>query len=129
MKSGDTFLMPAPGFSTKTPHLWMVVNDPCDEDKTVIIVSITTLRHGVDQTVILQKREHPFLQWPSVVFYADARLIDIRDLDDKLAAGQLQAHQPCSKGLLDNVKAGISASDHTPQKVQRFYEIVKKRKA
>ena len=120
--------MPAPGIATKTPHLWIVITDPCELDNTVIIVNVTTLRNGADQTVILQKDEHPFLEWESVIFYADARLVDARDLDAKLATGQVQAHSPCSIKLLETVRAGLGASDLTPQKAQRFYEEVRKRK-
>ncbi|MCU1241977.1 MAG: hypothetical protein JWO71_2703 [Candidatus Acidoferrum typicum] len=127
MKSGDTFLMPAPGISTRTPHLWIVVSDPSAQDTTVIVVSVTTLRGGVDQTVILKKGDHPFIQWESVIFYADARLVDANDLDAKLKAGHVVARDACAKKTLDLVRQGILASDMTPQKVQRFYETIVKR--
>jgi hypothetical protein len=80
LKSGDTFLMPAPGISNKTPHLWIVLTDPKSEDPTVVIVSITTLRHGADQTMILGKGDHPFINRPSSVFYGDALLVDVHEL-------------------------------------------------
>jgi hypothetical protein len=54
MKYGDTFLMPAPGISTRTPHLWIVVTDPTPEENTVVIVSLTTLRKQAEQTVVLR---------------------------------------------------------------------------
>ena len=122
MKSGDTFLMPAPGISNRTPHLWIVLTDPAEEDPTVVIVSITTLRHGADQTMILGKGEHPFITRASCVFYADALLVDVRELDSKAKLGHIQMREPCSAQTLANVRAGILASDFTPQKVQRFYQ-------
>ncbi len=122
MKSGDTFLMPAPGISSRTPHLWMVLSDPTNENRLVVVVSITTLRHGAEQTVVLRKGEHPFINRDSSVCYADARLVDATDLDIKAKAGQIKVHAPCSPKTLAEVKAGILASDLTPQKVQRFYK-------
>jgi hypothetical protein len=122
MKAGDTFLMPAPGISTRTPHLWIVLTDPTAENSTVVIVSVTTLRHGADQTIILMPGEHPFVRRPSAVFYADALLVDVLELDDKAKLGHIQMREPCSAGTLANIRAGVSASDLTPQKVQRFYE-------
>lgn len=92
MKSGDTFLMPAPGISSSTPHLWIVVSDPIEEDQTVIIVSITTLRYGAEQTGVLRKGEHPFIVKDSSVFYGDARLVDASDLDARAQTGPIRLH-------------------------------------
>lgn len=122
MKSGDTFLMPAPGISGSIPHLWMVVTDPTPQDQTVIIVSLTTLRHGAEQTVVLRKGEHKFINRDSSVHYADARLADASDLDAKAKAGQIKPHDPCPPKTLETVRAGILASELTPKKVQRFYK-------
>jgi hypothetical protein len=72
--------------------------------------------------MILRKGEHPFIDRDSSVCYADARIVDAQDLDAKARAGQIKMHAPCPARTLENVKAGILASDLTPQKVQRFYE-------
>ncbi len=122
VKSGDTFLMPAPGISNRTPHLWIVLTDPTPEDPTVVIVSITTLRHGADQTMILMAGEHPFIRRPSSVFYADALLVDSRELHGKAGLGHILMREPCPTATLENVRAGLLASDLTPQKVQQFYQ-------
>lgn len=124
MKSGDTFLMPAPGISSSTPHLWIVASDPIEEDQTVIIISITTLRYGAEQTVVLRKGEHPFIDRDSSVFYGDARLVDATDLDARVKAGQIKVHAPCPPKTLEAVRAGILASDLAPQRVQRFYKSI-----
>jgi len=122
MKSGDAFLMPAPGISNRTAHLWIVLTDATLENQTVVIVSITTLRRGAEQTVILRQGEHPFIDRDSSVCYADARIVDAGDLDEKAKAGQIRMHAACPAKTLQNVKDGILASELTPQKVQRFYE-------
>jgi hypothetical protein len=122
MKSGDTFLMPAPGISSHTPHLWIVITDPGTESQVVVIVSITTLRHRAEQTMVLRAGEHPFIDRDSSVCYTDARLVDASDLDNKAKMGQIKTHAPCPAKTLGNVRAGILASELTPQKVQRFYQ-------
>jgi len=127
MKSGDTFLMPAPGISNRTPHLWIVVTDPSEENPTVVIVSITTLRHGAEQTVVLRRGEHPFIDRDSSVCYADARMVDARDLEARAKAGQVKIHAPCPLKTLEIVAAGIMASELTPRKVQKFYENLPKK--
>jgi hypothetical protein len=127
MKAGDTFLMPAPGISNKIPHLWIVPTDPVPENQTVVIVSITTLRHRAEQTMVLTKGEHPFIVRDSSVCYVDARLVDAIDLDQQTTIGQIRKHAPCPTKTLENVKSGILASELTPQKVQRFYAETEKR--
>jgi hypothetical protein len=128
MKSGDTFLMPAPGISNRTPHLWIVVTDPAQEENTVIIVSLTTLREQAEQTVIVRKGEHSFIRWDSSVFYNDSRLVDVRDLDSKVRAGQIKLHDPCSATMLKNIQDGLLASELTPHKVENFYINLRKSK-
>ena len=128
MKSGDTFLMPAPGISIRTPHLWIVVTDPPEENHMVVIVSITTLRHGAEQTVVLRKGEHPFIDRDSSVCYADARIVDVRDLEARAKAGHVKTHAPCPPKTLEIIADGILASELTPRKVQKFYESLPKRK-
>jgi hypothetical protein len=128
MKSGDTFLMPAPGISTRTPHLWIVVTDPAPGENTVVIVSLTTLRKQAEQTVVLRKGEHPFIRWDSSVCYSDCRLIDVRDLDGKAGSGQVRPHARCSAATLKSIQDGLLASELTPRKVQDFFSNLKKRK-
>jgi len=126
MKCGDTFLMPAPGISARTPHLWIVITDPPVGENTVIIVSLTTLRKQAEQTVVLRKGEHSFIRWDSSVCYSDCRLVDIRDLDAKSKAGQIKPHDPCPVNTLKSIQDGILASELTPYKVQIFYRNLKK---
>src|SRR5713226_4097921 len=95
MRCGDTLLIPAPG-STVTPHLWIVVTEPTPDTHLCVIVNITTLRRGADQTVTLRPGDHPFIRHPSVVRYSDAQIVDDRRLGADVASGAAQQHQPCS---------------------------------
>ena len=119
MRCGDTLLIPAPG-SDVTPHLWIVVTEPAPDTHRCVIVSVTTLRYNKDQTVTLVTGDHPFIRHPSVVFYADAQIVDVRQLRADLVARVAERREACSPDLLKLVRAGVSASPFTPKKVLTF---------
>jgi hypothetical protein len=119
MRCGDTLLIPAPG-SGVTPHLWIIVTEPAPDSHRCVIVSVTTLRYNKDQTVTLGPGDHPFVRHPSVVFYADAQIVDVRQLRADVIARVAEAREACSSDLLKLVQAGVSASPFTPKKVLTF---------
>ena len=112
-------LIPAPG-SGVTPHLWIVVTEP-DDRGICIIVNLTTLRHGQDQTVTIAANEHPFVNRPTSVRYSDARLADIHKLRGEVARGLAVQKASCSSKLLKLVQDGVCASPYTPNKIVEFY--------
>ena len=120
IRCGDTFLIPAP--TVGRPHLWIVITDPDPETSQCVVVSITTLRHSKDQTVILQAGEHPFIRHQSVVYYQDAQIIDARRLESEEQAGNVLRKERCQSSLLDLVQRGLIASDFTPNNVRAFCE-------
>jgi hypothetical protein len=119
MHCGDTVLIPAPGAGI-TPHLWIVVTEPTHDTHVCVIVNLTTLRNSQDQTVALNRGDHPFIVHPSAVRYSDAQFADARRLRADVAAGTAVPRQPCSPELLTLVQDGISASPYTPQKIATF---------
>ena len=119
MNCGDTFLNPAPG-TGPTPHLWIIVTQPCPTTHLCVVVNVTTLRNDQDQTVILSPVDHPFLWKPSVIRYSDAYLADEQTLRLQLAAGSILARDPCSQATLSLVQSGILSSPHTPKRIQTF---------
>jgi hypothetical protein len=83
-------------------------------------VSVTTLRHNKDQTVTLGIADHPFIRHPSIVFYADAQIVDVRQLRADVIARVAERREACSMELLKLVQAGVSASPFTPKKILAF---------
>jgi hypothetical protein len=79
-KVGETLLLPKP--SSQTRHLWVVATPQCEEPPRVVIVNITSLRIGSDETIILDKGDHPFIDHPSVVYYTDAQIVTVKSLLD-----------------------------------------------
>jgi hypothetical protein len=121
MRCGDTLLIPAPGSGSATPHLWVIVTEPNDND-ACIIVNLTTLRHNQDQTVSIMPGEHPFVIRPTSVRYSDALIADVKRLRADLGAGMALQKQPCSADLLRLIQDGISASPYAPNKIISFYQ-------
>lgn len=69
---GDTVLLPKP--AQDKPHLWVLVTAVNPQTGHAIIVNFTTERPHSDKTVVIQPGEHPFVDRPTVVFFADAVL-------------------------------------------------------
>lgn len=118
MRPGDTFLISLE--RTKSiPHLWVVVTAP-NEKGELVIVSITTLRHDGDQTVILQRGDHPFIRHQSTVFFGDAMIVEVERLHQWIEAGIAQPQPTCTAELAKLIQDGIFASDYTPNKIIDF---------
>lgn len=112
-------MIPAPGVGP-TPHLWIIVTQPCPTTHLCVLANVTTLRNAEDQTVTLGPADHPFIRHPSAIRYSDAQLADVRKLHLDLAAGSVLRHQQCSQATLRIVQDGIHASPYTPKKIQIF---------
>ena len=85
------------------------------------MVSVTTQRPHSDTTTILHVGEHPFVQKPSVIFYADARMVDTRLLDAAVQRGAYHAHAAFQAAVIRKIQAGLLASAFTPKKIKTAY--------
>ena len=112
-------MLPKPG--QETEHLWVLITKPDPASREAIMVNITTQRPHSDTTTVLKPGDHPFIQRPSVVFYADARTVDTRLLDQAVASGAFRAHTAFSGSVLARIQAGVSASPFTPKKIKESY--------
>lgn len=119
MLCGSTFLIPAPG-SGPTPHLWIVVTETGTEGRC-IVVNVTTLRRGADQTLTLRLGDHPFVRHASVMNYAQSRITTEQILSQQEINGAIEQREPCGEALLRDVRAGFSASPFTPRKILEFF--------
>lgn len=101
------------------PHLWAVITEP-ESDRRCVIISITTLRNNVDQTVILQPGEHPFIRKPSAVYYQRALIADAGQIDAAVRRGQAALHAKFSQHTIRVIQEGVMASPYTPDFVIVF---------
>lgn len=60
------------------------------------------------------------MQHPTVVFFADARIVDAKHIAAATQAGAFQALDDCSDAMLLKIQQGLLASTMTPQKVKLF---------
>ncbi|MGH9424893.1 MAG: hypothetical protein ACRD2L_01085 [Terriglobia bacterium] len=119
---GDTLMMPKPGQDSE--HLWVLITNPERAEGKTLMVNLTTKRSHSDTTLVLQFGEHPFITRPTVVLYADARVVEVRNLEAALQQGTVRFHQPVSMELLQRVQSGLLASPFTPPKAKDFFQRV-----
>jgi hypothetical protein len=103
-------------------HLWLVLTEPCGEPPEVIIVNLTSWREGVDETVVLNEHDHPYIDHPTVVYYADARIVEASFLLRLIALDHERLHSEyCSPEVLERVRRGFLASPFTKRKLKKYY--------
>jgi hypothetical protein len=85
LRCGDTFLVPKS--SDQTEHLWIVITPPEVGTAKAVCVSVTTSRAYSETTAVLQRGDHPFVNHESVIYYQDARILDLNLVERALHAG------------------------------------------
>lgn len=118
---GDTFLLPKPGQDIS--HLWIVLTHPIPPAADVILVNITTQRPHSDTTVIIQGGELPFVKRPSVVFYADARMVSATKIEEAIQYGLAVRRESFTEPVLRRIQKGLLDSPFSPQKVKRAFSL------
>ena len=116
---GDSFMLPKPG--QEPEHLWVLITNPDAVTHEAIMVNVTTQRPHSDTTTILNVGDHPFVQKPSVIFYADARTVDTRLLDAAVQRGACDARDAFQTTVIRRIQAGVEASPLTPKKIKTAY--------
>jgi hypothetical protein len=119
---GDAVEMPKTQLAT--PHLWILITEPIEETGLAVIVNITSLRPHSDKTTIIVSGEHPYITHDSVVLYADAKITDVRLIENGIAQGHdtIRLCAPCEAKLLNRIQEGIGNSPFTSEKVYNFCE-------
>ena len=120
LQCGDTFLLPKS--SKDTEHLWIVVSEIDATTQKAVCVNVTTLRSHSDTTCVLNVGDHPFVNRPSVIFYQDAREVDLALVERALTLGiknfVCTPHEPCSAVLLKRIRKGLIDSKQTPKGIK-----------
>jgi hypothetical protein len=101
-------------------HLWILISEPDPDTSIGIMVSVTTLRRGHDQTVILQPGDHPYIIRPSAVYFGDARLFDTRKIERDVLCGYVRRLERFSPSLISELQQGILVSPYTSNKMLHF---------
>ncbi|MAC48204.1 MAG: hypothetical protein CMI12_15355 [Oceanospirillum sp.] len=119
-----TLLIPSgPAHDPDRKHLFILLTDPVTQEQLVLIVSISSIKHGqrYDDSCVLNPGEHPFIKRPSFVDYRRARIIEVQ----KLVTGVNQKlFQPCgtvSESVYAYVCQGLLKSPFVSPKIKKFF--------
>lgn len=119
-----TLLMPSgPPGDPERLHLWVILTDPCPLEAN-LIVSISTLRDDRfhDPSCILEAGEHRRITAKSWANYRLGRAIHSRVLIKGEAAWYYRMDAPVSDAVYDKLCAGLLQSEHTAQRLRRYFE-------
>ncbi len=134
----STILIPSgPAHALDKKHLHIILNDPTHVPTPIIyssihlqagdfvqIVSISSCYPNIqhDPTCLLQIGDHEFIKHDSYVFYAQTRIINLKDLDKGITDGSLTSHKEIKTDIFKRVHAGVGSSEDTPIKMIRFWK-------
>ena len=119
VSSGDTCILRKPGNDIR--HLWAVLTDP-DQDDKVVIVNLTTRQTHSDDTVILDRGDHPFIRHETVIFYQDTRLVNAYDLTKAVRGGAATMHNRFRADVLTKIQCGLEKSPYTPNAIKIYFQ-------
>jgi len=115
MKAGDTFLIPLPGTSLDS-HLWIVLSDPEQDPRRILIVNLTTVRDGSDPACVLHVGDHHFVRHDTCVSYAGAKVVSGADIERLFQAKALSHNVAVSPEVLERIRRG--AGDSTRMRME-----------
>ena len=65
---------------------------------------------------------------PTVVFYADARIVNVKTLEEGLRHGVCRQNAPLSAELLRRIQDDLFVSRFTPDKIEKAFKIAREKK-
>ena len=110
MNGGDTFFLV--GVETARPHLWIVVSDPQIDPEQVLIINVTTSTDPPDNACILHAGDHPFIDRETYVYYGQARVLSLSQVQLARDCKRLDMQQPLSQDVLKRIRQGAIESDY-----------------
>lgn len=104
-------------------HLWIVLTEPSGEPPEVLLTNFTTYRPHSDPTLVLNPGAHPFIERPTSLSYADAKLARVETLEQLVQAGAGRFHGDCGESLLASIREGLLRSSRTPRWLKAYGEV------
>lgn len=89
----------------------------------VVMVSVTSIRADFphDPACVLMPGDHVFLIRDSYVYYREPRVESVRHVSKMVASGIWQAHENCSKEVLDKIIDGFEYSKRVPRHIRALF--------
>lgn len=101
-------------------HLFIVCNDTCNLGAN-LLVNISSVVDLCDTTCVLDVGDHPFIRYPSFVFYARAVIHRAENLQRGFENGAITPQDDLAEEAFQRVVDGITVSPDTPQNVVHYY--------
>ena len=111
LRAGATFQATSP---TIDRHLWIVVSDPAQDPNRALVVNLTSWSKDKDQSCVLERGEHPFLNRKTCVNYRESNITSLHKIQAALDAGWLRTGQNVSAKVLRSIRQGASVSTFIP---------------
>lgn len=97
-------------------HLYVIISNPLKNPNEVVLVSLTTMDYGADESCIVSEGEHPRITHDSCIDYARARILSDADIDKAVANGSVRPVQDASPELLGKIWQGATETRHLPSR-------------
>ena len=114
-RPGDTILTSTPNNPTR--HLWIIL--AITDNGKLLSVNLMDSENTHENTVILNKGDHPFVSKPTAIKFSAARELDPQKIQDAISNGMVIPHFPISPELLEEAKRGFLASPYFPESLKR----------
>jgi len=118
-KAGDAFMLPRG--KEAIPHLHAVVLASDKAAGQCIVVNFTTKRKWVEQTLVLNAGDHPFIEHETCALFSDAKVVPLGALQKGEASGEVVRKARFSAAVLKKIQDGLIKSSFTPQIVKEKY--------
>ncbi len=117
MEEGQTFVFPG----AADDHLWRIISDPQKDAGQVVMVRFLPFREGVEETLIVQSGDHPFVKHDTCVDYAVALIVTGAQLEALKASKRLKPKPDLSPKLLADIREAVPRS-RIPLKCEKVLE-------
>jgi hypothetical protein len=114
---GDTFLFAEE--DDEKLHLNIVITQP-NESGEVVTVSVMTRHRRSDAMVPLERGDHPFIERPSVIAFAYAKIVIVADIERLIQGGDAFKREPIAEKFVIRARDGCLESEDTPGDVVQF---------
>jgi hypothetical protein len=120
---GDSFWVRTP--FEPVEHIWIIITKPNPLNRTAIWVNLTTERPDSDRTTVVRRGDHPTVCHTCVVYYRDAKFVDLAKLEVTIDASKAKRTGPCPNALLLKIQDGLLVSRFT---AKNFSEPLRQKK-
>lgn len=111
--SRTAFLLPNTGGAGRThePHLHICVTAP-DKDGKVLCVPVGSYEDGMDNTCLLNKGDHDYVNKPSMIYYGHAKIMQASTIVQKINGKKYEHWEDVKQEVFARITKGVLSSGH-----------------